>query len=103
MIKGILFIFAVMTLLPGIGMAAQTFEESTQNAARIYSDWIAVIVDITRGVEVQERDVRKELWGILIKAKAKADEGTRTIKDIDINELKEIVDQLLRVAGRAGE
>ena len=51
----------------------------------------------------QERDVRKELWGILIKAKAKAQEGTRVIKDIDINELKEIIDQLLRVAGRAGE
>jgi len=59
MIKVILTIFAVITLLTGIGGQAQTVEESMQNAAMVYSDWMAVIADITRDVEVQERDVQK--------------------------------------------
>ena len=53
-----------------------------------------------RSSEGQERDVRKEIWKALILARSKEKEGSRTMKD-EIDELKGLVDQIMRVAERA--
>jgi type I restriction enzyme R subunit len=49
----------------------------------------------------QETEVRRKVWGVLIKAKSKAADGHETHERMD--EIKGLVDKLLRIVGRAGE
>ena len=49
----------------------------------------------------QETEVRRKVWGVLIKAKSKVADGHETHERMD--EIKGLVDKLLRIVGRAGE
>jgi type I restriction enzyme R subunit len=49
----------------------------------------------------QEREVRKDLYGVLLKDRANRKKEGKEIKET--NELKELVEQLMRIAERAGD
>ena len=67
MIKSAVLIFTLLILIPVTATTAQTTEESIQNAAETYSEWIGVMAEITQGVEFNERDIKSflEYWSDL--------------------------------------
>ncbi|HLE82563.1 MAG TPA: HsdR family type I site-specific deoxyribonuclease, partial [Dehalococcoidia bacterium] len=88
--------FAVYWLLSREGLTeAEAMAREMEAAFVKYPHW--------RASDHQERDVRRELYGVLLKAKASEQEGDHVAKESATSDLTALVEQILKVAHRAGE
>lgn len=86
--------FAVYWLLNNEGLpGAEEIAQQMETTFAEFPHW--------RMSEAQERDVRRVLYRVLLLARSKDLEENRKLKET--NTLKEIVDQIIRVAGRTGK
>jgi L-lactate permease len=106
-----LIAIAALTLLVwGVSQFIQPILPSIVNSSLVLflAEWIARQMEDTfkkyphqHASSAQERDVRIALYGVLLKENTQAKEEGRETKEI--GELTALVDQIMKIAGRAGE